>query len=44
MFLIAALPAEDFLDWGWRYPFFFVAFAINGEPGAVRAAAYRRDA
>ncbi|MBJ7501770.1 MAG: MFS transporter [Sphingopyxis sp.] len=28
MFLISALPAEDFLDWGWRYPF-FVAFAIN---------------
>lgn len=28
MFLIAALPAEEFLDWGWRYPF-FVAFAIN---------------
>ena len=28
MFLIAALPAQDFLDWGWRYPF-FVAFAIN---------------
>lgn len=28
MFLINALPAEDFLDWGWRYPF-FVAFAIN---------------
>jgi len=27
-FLIAVLPAEDFLDWGWRYPF-FVAFAIN---------------
>lgn len=27
-FLIAALPAEDFLAWGWRYPF-FVAFAIN---------------
>jgi MFS family permease len=27
-FLIAALPAEDFLSWGWRYPF-FVAFAIN---------------
>src|SRR3546814_5112952 len=25
---IAALPAQDFLDWGWRYPF-FVAFAIN---------------
>ncbi|MFN4095437.1 MAG: MFS transporter [Sphingomonas sp.] len=28
MFLIAALPAQDFLSWGWRYPF-FVAFAIN---------------
>ena len=28
MFLISALPAEDFLAWGWRYPF-FVAFAIN---------------
>ncbi|QXF13062.1 MULTISPECIES: MFS transporter [Sphingopyxis] len=28
MFLISALPAQDFLDWGWRYPF-FVAFAIN---------------
>ncbi len=28
MFLISALPAEDFLSWGWRYPF-FVAFAIN---------------
>jgi len=27
-FLISALPAEDFLTWGWRYPF-FVAFAIN---------------
>ncbi|WP_163333346.1 MFS transporter, partial [Klebsiella aerogenes] len=27
-FFIAALPAEDFLSWGWRYPF-FVAFAIN---------------
>ncbi|GAA0642732.1 MFS transporter [Sphingomonas ursincola] len=27
-FLISALPAEDFLAWGWRYPF-FVAFAIN---------------
>ena len=27
-FLIGALPAEDFLSWGWRYPF-FVAFAIN---------------
>lgn len=28
LFLISALPAQDFLDWGWRYPF-FVAFAIN---------------
>ena len=28
MFLTATLPAEDFLSWGWRYPF-FVAFAIN---------------
>lgn len=28
MFLIATLPAQDFLAWGWRYPF-FVAFAIN---------------
>jgi MFS family permease len=28
MFLITALPSEDFMDWGWRYPF-FVAFAIN---------------
>ncbi|MFD2578141.1 MFS transporter [Novosphingobium colocasiae] len=27
-FMIAELPAADFLDWGWRYPF-FVAFAIN---------------
>ncbi len=27
-FLIASLPAQDFLEWGWRYPF-FVAFAIN---------------
>lgn len=27
-FMIEALPAADFLDWGWRYPF-FVAFAIN---------------
>jgi MFS family permease len=27
-FLMATLPAEDFLEWGWRYPF-FVAFAIN---------------
>ncbi|AZI37304.1 putative major facilitator superfamily transporter [Caenibius tardaugens NBRC 16725] len=28
MFLVSALSAEDFLGWGWRYPF-FVAFAIN---------------
>ena len=28
LFLVSTLPAEDFLDWGWRYPF-FVAFAIN---------------
>lgn len=28
MFLVATLPAADFLEWGWRYPF-FVAFAIN---------------
>lgn len=28
VYLIGALPAEDFLAWGWRYPF-FVAFAIN---------------
>jgi MFS family permease len=27
-FMIATLPAADFLEWGWRYPF-FVAFAIN---------------
>ncbi|WP_375382483.1 MFS transporter [uncultured Sphingomonas sp.] len=27
-FFTATLSAEDFLDWGWRYPF-FVAFAIN---------------
>jgi MFS family permease len=27
-FFVAGLSAEDFLDWGWRYPF-FVAFAIN---------------
>jgi MFS family permease len=25
---VANLSAEDFFDWGWRYPF-FVAFAIN---------------
>jgi MFS family permease len=27
-YLISTLSAEDFLDWGWRYPF-YVAFAIN---------------
>ncbi|MDX3885645.1 MAG: MFS transporter [Sphingomonas sp.] len=27
-FFVYVLPAEDFLAWGWRYPF-FVAFAIN---------------
>ena len=27
-FFVGNLSAEDFLDWGWRYPF-FVAFAIN---------------
>ncbi|MBO9715107.1 MFS transporter [Sphingomonas sp.] len=27
-FFVASLPAQDFLDWGWRYPF-FVALAIN---------------
>ncbi len=27
-FFVANLSAEDFFDWGWRYPF-FVAFAIN---------------
>jgi len=27
-YIIAHLSAEDFLSWGWRYPF-FVAFAIN---------------
>jgi MFS family permease len=27
-FFTAALPAADFLEWGWRFPF-FVAFAIN---------------
>jgi MFS family permease len=25
---VASLPTEDFLSWGWRFPF-FVAFAIN---------------
>ncbi|AMM25066.1 MFS transporter [Variovorax sp. PAMC 28711] len=28
MFLHASLWSGDFLDWGWRYPF-YVAFAIN---------------
>ena len=27
-FFTASLPAADFLEWGWRFPF-FVAFAIN---------------
>ncbi len=27
-FFAHKLPPKDFLDWGWRYPF-FVAFAIN---------------
>ncbi|MBC3868904.1 MFS transporter [Undibacterium oligocarboniphilum] len=27
-YLLANLSPEDFLDWGWRYPF-YVAFAIN---------------
>jgi MFS family permease len=27
-YFLAHLSSEDFLDWGWRYPF-FVAFAIN---------------
>jgi MFS family permease len=27
-FLLSSLSSEDFLDWGWRYPF-YVAFAIN---------------
>jgi MFS family permease len=27
-FFLASLSPADFLDWGWRYPF-FVAFAIN---------------
>jgi len=27
-YLYAALPIEDFLEWGWRYTF-YVAFAIN---------------
>ena len=28
LYLNAHLPVADFLDWGWRYPF-YVAFAIN---------------
>ncbi len=28
LFLYSELSSEDFLDWGWRYPF-YVAFAIN---------------
>ena len=27
-YLLGSLTPEDFLDWGWRYPF-YVAFAIN---------------
>jgi MFS family permease len=27
-FFVSTLSSADFLDWGWRYPF-FVAFAIN---------------
>jgi len=27
-FFVSVLSTEDFLDWGWRYPF-FCAFAIN---------------
>lgn len=27
-FFVDSLSADDFFDWGWRYPF-FVAFAIN---------------
>jgi MFS family permease len=27
-YLLSALDSADFLDWGWRYPF-YVAFAIN---------------
>ena len=27
-YMLANLTTEDFLDWGWRYPF-YVAFAIN---------------
>jgi MFS family permease len=28
VFFLSTLTSEDFLSWGWRYPF-FVAFAIN---------------
>ena len=28
VYLVTNLSATDFLDWGWRYPF-FVAFAVN---------------
>jgi len=28
VYLVTGLSEEDFLEWGWRYPF-FVAFAIN---------------
>lgn len=28
IYLITGMSQEEFLDWGWRYPF-FVAFAIN---------------
>jgi MFS family permease len=28
LLLVATLSQEDFLSWGWRYPF-FCAFAIN---------------
>lgn len=28
LFLHVSLSTDDFMDWGWRYPF-FVAFAIN---------------
>ncbi|KAK0329858.1 hypothetical protein LTR94_035086, partial [Friedmanniomyces endolithicus] len=27
-YFLSKLSAADFMDWGWRYPF-FVAFAIN---------------
>jgi MFS family permease len=27
-FFVSTLPDQDFLSWGWRYPF-FVAFALN---------------